>query len=61
MFNRIILSSEANKDLFCVPVKERTEVCIDVEVDLDEVLNVAVHVPCCFTSNDLKLVDDNGT
>ena len=60
MFDRIILGSEANKDLLCVPVKEWTEVCVDIKVDLNEVLNVAIHMPCCFTSNDLKLVDDDG-
>lgn len=45
----IVLRCETEKDLFCVPVEERGEISVDVELELDKVLDVSVHVPLCLT------------
>lgn len=41
----LVLCCEAEKDLLGVPVEERGKVCVDVKLELDKVLDVAVHVP----------------
>ena len=57
MFCRVVARSETDKDLLSIPVEQGTEISINVEVDFDKVLNVSIHMPCCFSSHDVELVD----
>lgn len=61
MFDGIILADQTDKDLLGVPVKERTEIRINVEVDLDKVLNVSIHMPSGFAPHHFELIDLDGS
>lgn len=56
---RVVRGCEADKDLLGVPVEQRRKVGVDIEIDFDKVLDVAVHVPGGFGAHHLELVDDD--
>lgn len=54
----VILSSNTDKDLLRIPIEQGSEVGVNVEVELDKVLDVSIHMPCCFSANEGELVEN---